>query len=279
MLKRHQVQPSLKGHPQIKNIIAVASGKGGVGKSTTSTNIAIALQQQGYQVGLLDADIYGPSQPTLLKRQTKPDIVEQKFKPIEAYGLHTMSIGYLVNTDDALIWRGAMVTKALQQMLSDTAWPELDILVVDLPPGTGDIQLTLSQKIPVAGAVIVTTPQDLALADVKRAHAMLNKVNINTLGIIENMSMFHCPQCGHAEPIFGAGGAARYAEKTDLALLGAIPLSTSIQSHADQGIPIVHDQPKSEITQIYRTIAEQMLTQLCSQPKDYGFNMPGVIVE
>lgn len=278
-LTRHQVQPQLKGHPTIKNIIAVASGKGGVGKSTTSTNLALSLKTLGYQVGILDADIYGPSQPTLLNCQQKPDVANQKFVPINCYGIPSMSIGYLVSADDALIWRGAMVTKALQQMLFDTDWPELDLLIADLPPGTGDIQLTLAQKIPVSGAVIVTTPQDLSLADAKRAIAMLNKVNIAALGLIENMSVFHCPNCGHQEPIFGQGGAATLSQGFDLPVLGQIPLTTIIQQTSDQGQPITAQQPDCDISQAYAAIAQQMLTQLSLRPKDYGFNMPNVVIE
>ncbi len=278
-LTRHQVQPQLKGHSTIKNIIAIASGKGGVGKSTTSVNLALSLKQIGYQVGILDADIYGPSQPTLLNCQRKPDINNQKFMPIICHGLPSMSIGYLVNADDALIWRGAMVTKALQQMLFDTDWPELDILIVDLPPGTGDIQLTLAQKIPVSGAVIVTTPQDLSLADAKRAVAMLNKVKIAPLGLIENMSIFHCPNCGHQEPIFGQNGGEKLSAQFDLPVLGSIPLATTIQQTCDQGQPIMLQQPDTDIGQMYLAIAQQMLAQLSLRPKDYNVNMPNIVIE
>lgn len=252
--------------PNIKNIIAIASGKGGVGKSTTAVNLALAFKQEGYRTGLLDADIYGPSQPLMLGVTTLPASKDkQKLSPILAHDLQTMSIGYLVDQQAAMVWRGPMVSMALQQLLNDTEWDNLDYLIVDLPPGTGDIQLTLAQKIPVTGVVIVTTPQDLALLDARRAYEMFRKVNIPTLGIIENMSIHICSQCGHAETIFGEGGGARLAKQYALELLGQLPLDIHIREHTDQGTPTVAIEPEGVHAQTYRQIAKKIVTQLTAQ--------------
>lgn len=272
-----KVQAQLKGHPKIKNIIVVASGKGGVGKSTTSVNLAVALQALGYSVGILDADIYGPSIPKLMNTEGEPEIIEKRIQPMMQYEITTISIGNLVDLEAAVAWRGPMVSRALQQLLQDTDWPELDFLMVDLPPGTGDIQLTIAQKIPVAGAVIVTTPQDLALLDARRAISMFNKVDIAVLGIVENMSYFECPQCGHQEAIFAEGGGEHLASEMDVPMLGHIPLATAIRLQADDGKPIALTDNGFKST--YCSIAENLLHQLSLRPKDYGRNMPNVVVE
>ncbi len=253
---------------QVKNIIAVASGKGGVGKSTTSVNLALALQKTGARVGLLDADIYGPSQPTMLGigDGERPDQVGQHFiAPIMAHGLQTMSIGYLVTEDTAMAWRGPMAASALQQLLTQTSWDNLDYLVVDLPPGTGDIQLTLSQKVPVTGAVIVTTPQDIALIDARKAIEMFSKVEVPVLGIVENMAVHICSSCGHQEHIFGAEGGERMAEQFGVPLLGALPLDLSIRENSDSGVPTVVSQPDSAIAAMYDEIAEAVVASLEKQ--------------
>jgi len=266
--------------PTIKNIIAVASGKGGVGKSTTAANLALALKKQGVRVGLLDADIYGPNQPVMMGALTRPDVTpEKKFHPVIAHGIETMSIGYLVDPEQAMIWRGPMVTTALKQLLFDTLWGELDYLIIDLPPGTGDIQLTLSQKIPVAGAVIVTTPQDIALLDVTKAVTMFKKVDVPILGVIENMSTHVCSACGHEEDIFGAGGAKHLSEQYKLSLLGKIPLDKSIRVHADQGKPIVIAVPDSPLAKAYSEIANALIQNLSLQPKDYTDKFGNIVVE
>lgn len=252
--------------PNVKNIIAIASGKGGVGKSTTAVNLALALMQIGGRVGLLDADIYGPSQPLMLGVNKRPEITDQKkMRPVIAHGLQTMSIGYLVDESTPMVWRGPMATSALQQLLYDTLWDDLDYLIIDLPPGTGDIQLTLAQKIPVTGAVIVTTPQDLALLDAKRASEMFRKVKVPVLGILENMSSHICSQCGHVEPIFGEGGGEKLASQYDVELLGSLPLDLNIRQLTDSGNPIVVANQEGKIASIYRDVAKKVVERLSLQ--------------
>ncbi|MGO2508251.1 MAG: iron-sulfur cluster carrier protein ApbC [Vibrio hibernica] len=244
----------------VKNIIAITSGKGGVGKSTTAVNFALALHKLGAKVGLLDADIYGPSVPIMLGTQgQKPSVVDNKWmQPVEAHGLYTNSVGYLVAQDDAAVWRGPMASKALSQILNETLWPELDYLVIDMPPGTGDIQLTLSQQIPVTSALVVTTPQDLALADAVKGVAMFDKVGVPVLGIVENMSYHICSNCGHHEALFGQGGAEKMARDMDLSLLAQVPLHIDLRSDIDNGCPTVAAQPSSEHSQIYLELAAQV---------------------
>lgn len=244
----------------VKNIIAVTSAKGGVGKSTTAVNFALALHKLGAKVGLLDADIYGPSVPLMLGTQgSKPDVVDNKWmKPVEAHGLYTHSIGYLVDDGDAAVWRGPMASKALAQILNETLWPELDYLVIDMPPGTGDIQLTLSQQIPVTSALIVTTPQDLALADAVKGINMFDKVGVPVLGVIENMSYHICSNCGHHEDLFGHGGAQKMAQQMDLSLLAQVPLHIDLRADIDNGCPTVVANPSSEHAQIYLDLAAQV---------------------
>jgi len=278
-IQTHRVQGTLKPYPGIKNIIAVGSGKGGVGKSTVAVNLALALHAEGATVGLLDADIYGPSQAQLLGSYEPPEFTEKKLNPVRRFGLQTMSIAYLIDQDKAMIWRGPMVSKALQQLLSDTDWQDLDYLIVDLPPGTGDIQLTLAQKIPVAGAVVVTTPQDLSLIDAKRAIAMFEKVSIPVLGIVENMSLHTCSQCGHQEAIFGENGGISIAEAHNIELLGQLPLNAHIRALSDAGTPIVADTPNAETSKIFREIALKLAIALSKRPKSYASKMPGVVVE
>ncbi|MCW2478206.1 iron-sulfur cluster carrier protein ApbC [Candidatus Symbiopectobacterium sp. NZEC135] len=260
-LRRVNNQAGVKG---VKNIIAVSSGKGGVGKSSTAVNMALALAAEGASVGILDADIYGPSIPTMLgtasERPTSPD--GQHMAPIMAYGLATNSIGYLVTDDNAMVWRGPMASKALLQLLQDTLWPDLDYLVLDMPPGTGDIQLTLAQNVPVTGAVVVTTPQDIALVDAMKGITMFEKVSVPVLGIVENMSVHICSHCGHLEPIFGTGGAQKLAEKYNCALLGQLPLHISLREDLDRGEPTVACKPDSEFTSLYRELAGQVAAQL-----------------
>jgi len=267
----HAVQSGLKPLPNVKNIIAVASGKGGVGKSTITVNLALALQQQGARVGALDADIYGPSIPLMLDITNKPDSVDGKsMQPLQNYGLQVMSIGFLIATDTPAIWRGPMVSKALQQMLYSTNWPALDYLFIDLPPGTGDIQLTMAQKIPVAGAIIVTTPQDLALLDAKRALVMFQKVKVSVLGIVENMSQHICSECGHVETIFGEQGGSSMAQEYQVPLLGQLPLDKQIRQHIDAGKPTVVAEPQGKLAQVYAAIAEQVTKNLALQKRDYS---------
>ena len=264
---------------QVKNIIAVASGKGGVGKSTTAVNLALALQQTGQKVGLLDADIYGPSIAMMLgvAENTRPQAVDEKyFKPIQAYGLSTMSMAYLVTDKTPMAWRGPMAAGALQQLLQQTAWGELDVLVVDMPPGTGDIQLTLAQKAQVAGAIIVTTPQDIALLDAQKGIEMFLKVNIPVLGIVENMAVHICSQCGHGEHIFGDGGGARVADEYGTKLLGSLPLELVIRQQGDLGIPAVEALKDSVIAQQYRDIANSVLVELAAMDSDEG---PEIVFE
>ncbi|MES2217926.1 MAG: iron-sulfur cluster carrier protein ApbC [Pseudomonadota bacterium] len=278
-IQPHVGQRGLKGLPQIRNIIAVGSGKGGVGKSTTAVNLALALSQEGARVGILDADIYGPSQPTMLGAKLPEGSRELKIlMPIISHGIQSMSIGYLIDEKSAMIWRGPMVSTALQQLLNDTQWDDLDYLIVDLPPGTGDIQLTLAQKIPVSAALIITTPQDLALLDARRAYEMFQKVNIPVLGIIENMSEHVCTQCGHAEKIFGEGGGSRLAAQYGLDLLGSLPLDIKIREQADSGKPTVAADPLGRNAQIYRNAARRIAAKLALQTKDYSQVFPAVVV-
>lgn len=267
-------------HPEIKHIIAVASGKGGVGKSTVAANLALALAKQGSRVGILDADIYGPSQPLMLGATTLPNVTtNQHIEPLVLHGLQTMSIGYLVDQEAAMIWRGPMVSTALQQLFTNTAWQKLDYLVIDLPPGTGDIQLTLVQKIPLTAAVIVTTPQAVALSDAKRAIRMFEKVRVPVLGIIENMSVHVCSQCSHQEAIFGEGGGEQLAEACQVAFLGALPLDRSIRERADEGCPTVVADPESPITARYLAVATQVVESLKAMEKSAVAKFPKIVVE
>lgn len=276
----HAVQQTLKPLANIKNIIAIASGKGGVGKSTTAVNLALAMAAEGAQVGILDADIYGPSIPTMLGLSGLPESRDNKtMLPKAAYGIQTMSIGYLVEADQAVIWRGPMVTNALQQLLRDTNWNNLDYLMIDLPPGTGDIQLTLSQQIPVSGAIIVTTPQDIALIDAQRGLAMFNKVNVPVLGIVENMSMHICSNCGHAEPIFGEGGGQAMAETNHVDFLGALPLDINIRMQADSGQPTVATDPDSPSAKIYKSIARKAAAKLAIRSRDFSGKFPNIVIQ
>lgn len=264
---------------QIKNIIAIASGKGGVGKSTTAVNLALALTAQGARVGILDADIYGPSQPQMLGATGRPESKDGKsLEPIIRYGVQSMSIGYLIDADTPMVWRGPMVTSALQQLLHDTRWDNLDYLVIDLPPGTGDIQLTLAQKIPVSGAVIVTTPQDIALLDARKAIAMFQKVNVPVLGIVENMSIHICSGCGKAESIFGHGGGEQLAKQYNMELLGALPLDIRICEQTDGGKPTVVAEPDSKITEIYYSIARRVMEKLTAVTKTRA-KFPKIVIE
>lgn len=251
----------------IKNIIAIASGKGGVGKSTTAVNLALALKAENYNVGILDADIYGPSQPLLLGVNQKPETKDNKLVPIEKYGIHSMSMGYLVEANTPMVWRGPMMGTALQQLFRDTDWGELDYLVIDLPPGTGDIQLTLAQKITVNGVVIVTTPQDIALIDARKAYEMFRKVHVPVVGIIENMSTHICSACGHVENIFSSGGGEKMAETLGIPLLGQLPLDMTIREQSDKGMPIVIAEPTHIITKNYMVIAKKIIEHIDKNKK------------
>ena len=276
----HAVQQALKPQPNIKNIIAVASGKGGVGKSTTAVNLALALAAEGAKVGILDADIYGPSIPTMLGLSGFPESVDNKTMiPKMAYGVQTMSIGYLIDADQPMIWRGPMATNTLQQLLRDTNWVDVDYLIIDLPPGTGDIQLTLAQQIPVSGAIIVTTPQDIALIDAQRGLGMFAKVNVPVLGIVENMSMHICSKCGHAEAIFGEGGGAAMSEKNKVDFLGSLPLDINIRKYADSGKPTVVAEPDGRAAQIYKEIARKTAAKLALKAKDFSTRFPNIVVQ
>ena len=277
----HAVQRGVKPLPQVKNVIAVASGKGGVGKSTTAVNLALALSAEGARVGILDADIYGPSQPQMLGiGGARPDSKDGKtMEPMEAHGLQAMSIGFLIDAETPMIWRGPMVTQALEQLLRDTNWHDLDYLVIDLPPGTGDIQLTLSQKVPVSGAIIVTTPQDIALLDARKGLKMFEKVNVPVLGIVENMSIHICSKCGHAEHIFGEGGGERMSKDYNVDLLGSLPLDIRIREQADGGKPTVAVDPNGRIAQIYREIARRVAAKLSLQARDYSTKFPSIVIQ
>ena len=264
----HAVQGELKPLPHVRNIIAVGSGKGGVGKSTTAVNLALALAAEGLAVGVLDADVYGPSIPMMLGLSGRPDSPDGKtIEPMRAHGIEAMSIGLLVDQDTPMIWRGPMATSSLTQLLEQTRWGDLDVLVVDLPPGTGDIQLTMAQKIPVAGAVIVTTPQDIATLDARKALKMFEKLGIAVLGLVENMAVHVCTQCGHAEHLFGEGGAARMSAQYGVPVLGSLPLEIGIREQGDAGMPIVAAHPDAAPSQAYRDIARAMLAQLDKRPK------------
>jgi ATP-binding protein involved in chromosome partitioning len=277
----HAVQGTLSPLPGIKNIIAVSSAKGGVGKSTVAVNLALALAYEGAQVGVLDADIYGPSQPIMLGVAGEQPVSKdgKTFEPIEALGLQMMSIGALIDTEQPMIWRGPMVTQALNQLLFQTNWRDLDYLIVDMPPGTGDIQLTLSQKVPVSGAVIVTTPQDIALADALRGLRMFEKVSIPVLGLVENMSSFICPGCGENTPLFGADGGADIAARNQLPLLAQLPLNIRIREEADGGCPTVAAEPDSELGLLFRDMALHTVAVLAERPRDYKGKFPGIRVE
>ena len=277
----HGVQRNLKPLAGIRNLIAVASGKGGVGKSTVAVNLALALATDGARVGLLDADIYGPSQPHMVGLAGQRPVSDdgKTMEPLEALGLQVMSIGFLVDPDQPMVWRGPMVTSALNQLLTQTNWRDLDYLIVDMPPGTGDIQLTLSQQVPVSGAVIVTTPQDIAAIDARKGLAMFRKVSIPVLGVIENMSTHVCSSCGHEEAIFGEGGAGRIAEDFGVGLLGQLPLDAGIRAQTDAGKPTVVSDPESAATQAYRGAARRMAATLAVQGKDYSAKFPKIVVE
>lgn len=277
----HGVQPNLKPLAEVSNVIAVASGKGGVGKSTTAVNLALALQRDGAAVGILDADIYGPSQPLMLglagQRPTSED--GKTMLPLRAHGLQVMSMGFLIDADQPMVWRGPMVTQALNQLLQQTRWSALDYLIVDMPPGTGDIQLTLSQRVPVSGAVIVTTPQDIALLDARKGLQMFRKVSVPVLGIVENMSTHVCSNCGHEEAIFGSGGGARMAQDFEIELLGQLPLDLAIREQTDSGTPTVVAAPDSPSAQAYLLTARRMAARLALQGKDYSSRFPKIVVE
>jgi ATP-binding protein involved in chromosome partitioning len=276
----HSVQRGVKLVPGVKNIIAVASGKGGVGKSTTAVNLALALAAEGAQVGVLDADIYGPSQPMMLGIAGRPESQDGKtLEPLEAYGLQAMSIGFLIDPDTPMVWRGPMVTQALEQLLKDTNWRDLDYLVVDMPPGTGDIQLTLAQKVPVTGAVIVTTPQDIALIDARKGLKMFEKVGVPIVGIVENMSMHVCSKCGHAEAIFGEGGGAKMCADYNVPFLGGLPLDIRIREQTDAGRPTVVADPDGAVAQIYREIARRTAVFVAQKAEDFSNKFPSIVIQ
>lgn len=267
-IRAHAVQANLTPHPKVRNVIAVGSGKGGVGKSTTAVNLVLALAAEGARVGLLDADVYGPSIPAMLGLSGRPDSPDNKsIEPMRAFGVEAMSIGLLVDQDTPMIWRGPMATSALMQLFNDTLWGDLDYLLIDLPPGTGDIQLTLAQKIPVAGAVIVTTPQDIATLDAKKALKMFEKVEVPVLGIVENMAVHTCSNCGHVEHLFGQGGGERMAAQYGVPLLGSLPLDIAIREQGDAGQPVVVAAPDSAVAQAYRQTARVMAATLAQRPR------------
>jgi ATP-binding protein involved in chromosome partitioning len=276
----HAVQRGVKLIPGIKNIIAVASGKGGVGKSTTAVYLALAMAAEGASVGILDADIYGPSQPMMLGISGRPESKDGKsLEPMEGHGLQAISIGFLIDTDTPMVWRGPMVTQALEQLLKDTRWRELDYLIVDLPPGTGDIQLTLAQKVPVTGAVIVTTPQDIALIVARKGLKMFEKVGIPILGIVENMAIHVCPNCGHESHIFGEGGAARMSKDYGTELLGQLPLDAEIRAQTDSGKPTVVSDPEGKVAAIYKAIARRCAIKIAESQKDMTSKFPSIVVQ
>ena len=273
----HAVQRGVQLLPQVKNIIAVASGKGGVGKSTTAANLALALAAEGARVGVLDADIYGPSQPMMLGISRRPESEDGKtMEPLENYGVQVMSIGFLVDQDEAMIWRGPMATQALEQLLRQTNWRDLDYLIIDMPPGTGDIQLTLSQRVPLTGAVIVTTPQDIALLDARKGIKMFEKVGVPILGIVENMAVHVCEKCGHVEHIFGADGGKNMAAEYGMDYLGALPLNMSIRVQADSGRPTVVADPEGEIASLYKGVARQVAIKIAAKAKDFSSKFPSI---
>ncbi len=275
----HAVQRGVQLLPQVKNIIAVASGKGGVGKSTTAANLALALTAEGARVGVLDADIYGPSQPMMLGISRRPESEDGKtMEPLENYGVQVMSIGFLVDQDEAMIWRGPMATQALEQLLRQTNWKDLDYLIIDMPPGTGDIQLTLSQRVPMTGAVIVTTPQDIALLDAKKGIKMFEKVGVPILGIVENMAVHVCSNCGHVEHIFGADGGKKMAADYGMDYLGALPLDMHIRLQADSGKPTVVADPDGEVAQIYKKVARDVAVKIAQQAKDFSSKFPTISI-
>ncbi|MHA7598626.1 iron-sulfur cluster carrier protein ApbC [Alicycliphilus sp. T452] len=275
----HAVQRGVQLLPGVKNIVAVASGKGGVGKSTTAANLALALAAEGARVGVLDADIYGPSQPMMLGISGRPESLDGKnMEPLENYGVQVMSIGFLVEPDQAMIWRGPMATQALEQLLRQTNWKDLDYLLVDMPPGTGDIQLTLSQRVPITGAVIVTTPQDIALLDAKKGIKMFEKVGVPILGIVENMAVHVCSNCGHVEHIFGADGGRRMAQEYGMDYLGALPLDMQIRLQADSGKPTVVADPDGEVAQVYKHVAREVAVKIALKSKDFSSKFPTISI-
>jgi ATP-binding protein involved in chromosome partitioning len=275
----HSVQRGVQLLPGVKNIIAVASGKGGVGKSTTAANLALALSAEGAAVGLLDADIYGPSMPMMMGIEGRPDSIDGKLmEPMENYGVQVMSIGFLVDKDEAMVWRGPMATQALEQLLRQTHWKDLDYLIVDMPPGTGDIQLTLSQRVPMTGAVIVTTPQDIALLDAKKGIKMFEKVGVPILGIVENMAVHVCTNCGHAEHIFGEGGGKRLADDYQMDYLGALPLDIRIRQQADSGKPTVVADPDGDVAGIYKAVARKVAITVAAKSKDFSAKFPTITI-
>lgn len=275
----HAVQRGVQLLPNVKNIVAVASGKGGVGKSTTAVNLALALAAEGAAVGILDADIYGPSQPMMMGIEGRPESEDGKtMEPLENYGVQVMSIGFLVDADNPMIWRGPMATQALEQLLRQTNWRELDYLIVDMPPGTGDIQLTLSQRVPLTGAVIVTTPQDIALLDAKKGIKMFEKVGVPILGIVENMAVHVCSNCGHVEHIFGADGGRKLAEQYQMDYLGALPLDIRIREQADGGRPTVVSDPEGEVAGLYMGVARQVAVKIAQRAKDFSAKFPTISI-
>jgi ATP-binding protein involved in chromosome partitioning len=276
----HTVQRGVKLLPNVKNIVAVASGKGGVGKSTVAVNLALALAAEGAKVGVLDADIYGPSQPTMLGIQGKPESLDGKtLEPMENHGIQASSIGFLVDQDQPMVWRGPMVTQALQQLLAQTNWRDLDYLIVDMPPGTGDIQLTLAQQVPVTGAIIVTTPQDIALIDAKKGLVMFEKVGVPILGLVENMAVHVCSKCGHTEHIFGEGGVTKMAAQYKVDVLGSLPLDIKIREQTDAGHPTVVAEPDGTIAETYKAIARRVAIKIAEKAKDLSLKMPVIKVQ
>ena len=276
----HAVQRGVKLVPGVKNIIAVASGKGGVGKSTTAVNLALALAAEGASVGVLDADIYGPSQPMMLGITGRPESKDGKsLEPMEGHGLQAMSIGFLIDVETPMVWRGPMVTQALEQLTNETRWRDVDYLIVDLPPGTGDIQLTLAQRVPVTGAIIVTTPQDIALIDARKGLKMFEKVGIPILGIVENMSLHMCSKCGHEERIFGEGGGERMGKDYNVELLGALPLDINIREQADSGKPTVVADPDGRVAQIYKQVARRVAVKVAEKQQDHTAAFPKIVVQ
>jgi ATP-binding protein involved in chromosome partitioning len=273
----HAVQRGVALLPKVKNIVAVASGKGGVGKSTTAVNLALALAAEGANVGILDADIYGPSVPMMMGIEGRPESDDgQTMEPMENYGVQVMSIGFLVAQDEAMIWRGPMATQALEQLLRQTNWKDLDYLIVDMPPGTGDIQLTLSQRVPMTGSVIVTTPQDIALLDAKKGIKMFEKVGVPILGIVENMAVHVCSNCGHIEHIFGADGGKKMATEYGMDYLGALPLDMQIRLQADSGKPTVVSDPDSEVAGLYKAVARKVALAIAAKNKDFSSKFPSI---